>query len=68
VSGDLVRIRWETVTCHSADVPRRDVPATILGGLGYGVRVERFLDQITDRDLSYEAGDDGGTIVEIDEL
>jgi hypothetical protein len=63
-----VRIRWEVTTCYTADVPRCRVPAEVLKGLDYGVRVERLLDRIGDRGLSREVGDDGGVIVEIEQL
>jgi hypothetical protein len=67
--AELVRIRWETVAFHTADVPRQDVPAEILSGRRFrGDLVETFLGRVTARDLSREIGDDGGTIVEIEAL
>ena len=66
---ELVRVRWETVTFYTADVPRQDVPPEILSGLRHrGDLVEAFVDRLIAGDLSREVGQDGGTILEIEEL
>lgn len=66
---ELVRLRWETVTFYTADVPARDVPPEILSGpRRRGDLVEAFLDRLLAGDLSREVGQDGGTILEIEEL
>ena len=66
---ELVRLRWETVTFYTADVPKQDVPPEILSGLRRrGDLVEAFLDRLIAGDLSREVGQDGGTILEIEKL
>jgi hypothetical protein len=68
-ASELVRLRWETVTFYTADVPKRDVPPEILSGLRQrGDLVESFLDRLIVGDLSREVGQDGGTILEIEKL
>jgi len=64
----IVRIRWQVVTCYEADVPAKDARAAGVAEGPADGKVERWLDGLRERHEAREVGEDGGTIVEVENL